>query len=189
MNAMPQVIEAYRDYAAPFDVRRAVLRLLSTMQQRHVQGVRAIVLTNLDALSRQQRRRNSKSRGRKVALDQVVGRYHPAWNGQQPWIELFVDQMFRGCPRWVLRLPPLREMMVGDTLYHEVGHHIHATQAPEHRQKENVADEWVRRLGRRYFQRQYWYLAPLAWVLFPVAWLGRLFHRRRERVTKRITTA
>jgi hypothetical protein len=124
MTAMPEVIEAYRDYVAPFDVRRAVLRLLSAVEQRQVHGVRSIVLTNLDALGRLQRRRKSKTRGRKVGIDHVVGRYHPAWNGEQPWIELFVDQMFRKCPRWVLGIPPMREMMVGETLFHEIGHHI-----------------------------------------------------------------
>ena len=178
MGATPEVIEAYRDYVAPFDVRHTVLRLLSRVDERQVRGVKAIILTNLEALSHGQRRRKSRSRGRKVSIDQVAGRYHPAWNGQQPWIELFVDQILRECPRWVLRLPPLREMLVGDTLFHEIGHHLHMTQVPAYREKEGVADGWVRRLSRRYLRRQYWYLMPLAWLIYPVAWLGRWSNAR-----------
>lgn len=189
MSARPEVIEAYRDYVAPFDVRRSVSRLLGIAQEREVQGVRAVVLTNLDALTRQARRRKSKSRGRKVGVDQIAGRYHQAWNGEQAWIELFVDQILSDFPRWVLGIPPVREMVLGDTLFHELGHHIHKTQAPVYREQEDVADAWSKRLRRRYFSKVYWYLVPFVLLLVSVGKLARRVRSLGARVTKRKTTA
>jgi hypothetical protein len=44
---------------------------------------------------------------------------------------------------WV---PLLLEGVFGDVLLHEIGHHIHATSAPEHSDKEEVADQWKKKL-------------------------------------------
>jgi hypothetical protein len=179
----PEVIEAYRDYAPPFKAGRAVRRLVDSVDQRHVHGVRSVVLTNLAALGRDQRRRKGKSRGRTFTIEQVLGRYHPAWKGGEAWIELFVDQIFKNCPGWFTRVPPLREMTLGRTLFHEIGHHIHRTQAPEYREKESVADAWVRRLNGRYAREHYWYLLPVALVLKPPVDLARWYFKRRARIT------
>ena len=184
MSAKLEVVEAYRDYVPSFDVRRSVLRLLSTVDERHTHGIRAVVLTNIDALSRQVRRRKTKSRGRKIGLDQVAGLYHPAWKGELAWIELFIDQILDGCPRWVLRFPVVRDTMLAQTLFHEIGHHIHKTQAPVHDEQEDVADAWTRRLGRQYFPRVYWYLVPVFRVLVPAyKWVRRLQSRLAARRT------
>ena len=43
-----------------------------------------------------------------------------------------------------------REMLFGDVLFHEIGHHIRATVQPEFREKEDVADGWKLRLTRQY---------------------------------------
>ena len=184
MSGSPEIIEAYRDYEPPFDVRRCVLRLGHHVEKRQLHGVRSIVLTNLDALSRQARRRKSKSRGRKVGLDQVAARYHPAWNNEPAWIELFIDQIFGDVPRWVLRIPPLRDMLLADTLFHEIGHHIHATQAPAHREKEDVADAWSLRLRRQFFGKVYWYLVPIVIALLPLYRLARMFLERPGRARR-----
>lgn len=43
-------------------------------------------------------------------------------------------------------IPLLREISIGEVLYHELGHHIHACARPEHREKEDVADDWGRKM-------------------------------------------
>jgi hypothetical protein len=57
-----------------------------------------------------------------------------------------------------MKIAPLRDAVFADVLFHEIGHHIHRTQAREFRGREGVADEWARRVGARYFSRRAWYL-------------------------------
>lgn len=165
------------------------MRLVGATPERYVGGLGAVVLTNLDAMNREQRRRKSRWRGRQVSVAQLLGRYHPAWNGAQAWIEIFVDQVFKDCPRWVQWVPPIRELLLADTLYHEIGHHVHRTQKPEYTEKESVADRWQRRLSAQYWRRQYWYLMPLAMLVYPVGRMATWVYKWTGKVTKRITTA
>jgi hypothetical protein len=76
-----------------------------------------------------------------------------------------VDNILRAAPRWSLAIPVLRDTAVGETLYHEIGHHIHSSFAPEYRDRERVAERWERRLSRRYLRANYGYLVPLAYAL------------------------
>jgi hypothetical protein len=48
-------------------------------------------------------------------------------------------------------------MVLGEVLFHEIGHHIHYTQAPEFREREDVAEDWKKRLSKIYFRKRYWY--------------------------------
>lgn len=106
------------------------------------------------------------------------GLYHPAWRGEPAWIELFVDTVVESTPRPLLRLPPWRDLEVASVLFHELGHHIHDTHDPEHREPEVVAEAWCVRLSRAYFRRRYWYLVPLVVALRP---FGAMAVRRAER--------
>jgi hypothetical protein len=60
-----------------------------------------------------------------------------------------------------------RDMMIGEVLVHELGHHVHSTRLPEFREREDAAEEWGRRLINEYMRRRYWYLARLAWIARP----------------------
>jgi len=64
-------------------------------------------------------------------------------------------------------------MFFADVLYHEVGHHIHATRRPEYRDKEDVAEAWSAKLSRGFFQSRYWYLFPVVLPLGLVINLGK----------------
>jgi hypothetical protein len=55
----------------------------------------------------------------------------------------------------------LRDILFGDVVFHEVGHHIHYTTRPEYREKEDVADTWMRKLKKQYLRRKYAWLIPL----------------------------
>lgn len=47
-------------------------------------------------------------------------------------------------------------------MYHEIGHHIHTVIQPEHREREDAAEEWEAKLWWRYYvKKKYWYLLPL----------------------------
>jgi hypothetical protein len=65
----------------------------------------------------------------------------------------------------------LRYEALGIVLFHEIGHHIHAAHKPVFDGRENVAEEWSRKLFVRFLGLRYWYLMP---VLYPVALVIRL---------------
>ncbi len=95
----------------------------------------------------------------------TLGLYHQKWRGQRPWIELYVDQILRSQPKWAVWIPLARDVAIGNTLYHELGHHVHLFIRPEYREKEDVADDWRKRFMKHFLRRQYWYLIPLAWTI------------------------
>jgi hypothetical protein len=76
-----------------------------------------------------------------VSRSHVLGLYHSAHRGKRAWIEIYVDKIV--APRksylWV---PFMTEAAFADVLCHEIGHHIHATIAREHRDQEDVAETW-----------------------------------------------
>lgn len=82
-----------------------------------------------------------------------------------------------------LLLPPFKTFVIGEVLYHEIGHHIHRLEEPGFRtNKEVVADEWRDKLMQLFLKQRYWYLAGTARFVHPLlrpieAWL-------KERVAK-----
>jgi hypothetical protein len=129
-------------------------------------------LTNAQALTGTRKRRWSWSRGRKVRHGSgVAGLYHHATRTEPAWVEIFVEKAYVGMPSWALRLPFVRDATMGSVLYHEVGHHIHATQSPEYREREAVADAWKHRLTRLHVRRRH---SVIRLLFQPVAWLRSL---------------
>ena len=174
---MMEIVEAYAEYQPPCDVRGAVEALLVTVPPQSTIGLDCVRLTDSRALGRR-KRHWSWSRGRKAPLVEVGGLYHQRSRGQPSCIELFVDQVLRGAPNWVLRFATVREILVGTVLYHELGHHLHATQRPEHGEREDVADRWARRILREHLQKRH----PRVWALRPlIAFAARVVNRARGR--------
>jgi hypothetical protein len=163
-DAIP-IYESYGDYKPPRDTVRIVRRFLATVPPEYLRGLGAIVLCSAGSLSRKKRRGKSWSRGKKVALKVAYGTYHQKWHGESARIELYVDNIYKRWPRWVARLPVFSSLLVADTLFHELGHHIHHTILPEFREREEVADEWQKKLMREAVRRRYWYLPPFIRLL------------------------
>jgi hypothetical protein len=179
---MVDVVEGYWDFTPPCDARATVEALLASVPEEHLAGLRAVLLTNAAALTGKRKRGWSWSRGRKARHTDVCGLYHQAWRGEPAWIELFVDKITEDVPRLLLRLELGRATLLGAALYHELGHHIHARQRPEHREPEAVADDWQARLGRVHMRRRH----PIASaILRPVVRVARFVIGRRRRVPPR----
>jgi hypothetical protein len=175
----PQIVEAYKNYTPPFDAAKVVRILLRYVPEQHLTGLRTIVLTNHAALSHDQRRRKLWSRGRKYSMNEIRGTYHQAWKGAPAWITVFVDATIETIPQGVRWLPILRTHAFGEVLYHEIGHHIHKTSKPEFREREDVADDWKRRLEHRFGRRRYWYLFPVASAVMLARKTRKLFRGSR----------
>lgn len=147
----PKVITNFTGYTPPFDVVPIVERMVASVPPKYLAGLKEIVLANASGLPRKLRRSVTKARKRKVRIVEAGGLYHQAWNGSRAWIEIFVDNKLRQWEKgWWLKFSYIREMLLGDVLFHEIGHHIHATIKPEFREEEDVADGWKLRLTRQY---------------------------------------
>lgn len=90
-----------------------------------------------------------------------------------------MDNLTESCPAWVLRFQFIQALMLSETLFHEIGHHIHATQVPEYKEREDVADEWGAKLHRKYFWKKYWYILVINYLLKPIL-------RAIERILKKL---
>ena len=159
-----EIKEAYKTYKPPKWVHPAVRRILDGLPPEHLAGLRTVVLRDAGGLNHQRRHSKTWSRQKKVKVRECLGLYHARYGGEPAWIELFMDNIL--CQvhfnNWV---HAMQDVAVGETLCHEIGHHIHSTRAPEFREKEDVAEKWQLRLMRQYLRRKYWYLHPVLWSL------------------------
>lgn len=156
-----EIKEAYRAYAPPINATRIIRKLLASVPERYLRGLDCVVLTDMAGQPRRHRLGKTTSRGRRIAQARVEGRYHPEWKGQPPWIELYVDQILKAYPRWAVWIPLIKYLALGDTLFHEIGHHVHYTVRPEHREGEDVADDWKKKFTGNFVRNRYWYLIPV----------------------------
>lgn len=156
-----RIKEAYRNYKPPVNAAAIIHKLLGTVPVKYLKGLDCVVLTNELALSRKERVGKVWSRKRKFHKSRVRGIYHRGSGSSLPYIELRVDKIVASLKGLSLRIPFLRDIAFGYVLFHEVGHHIHRTIRPEHKEKEDVADSWAGKLGGNFIRKTYWYLVPL----------------------------
>jgi hypothetical protein len=180
-DTRPSLVENYRDYIPPANLRQLVEDLLESVPPNDLRGLNAIVLCNRSALTRDQRRQKIWGRNRKYPLTEARGLYYEATKARPAMVWLLVDNILKSEPSWVLRTPILRYQSLSTVLFHEIGHHIHAVHKPIYEGKENVADDWGRKLGRRFFRKRYWYLKPLAYLASPFMKLAKRTQKTTER--------
>jgi hypothetical protein len=127
------------------------------------------VPTNVAVLSRKERERKTWGR-RQVKLGEALG-YYSGWKGEPARITILVDTFGKQLGRSWMRFGILRDLKLSDLFFHELGHHIHRVHRPEYEGKENVADQWSKKLSRKFIRIRYWYLIP---VVAPIAGTIRL---------------
>jgi hypothetical protein len=163
--ARPEIIENYRNFDPPAKLRKLVEELLDCVPATYLRGLKKVVLTNQSALTRDQRRQKIWGRGRKYRLAEARGAYYQATSSSPATVWLYVDNILKSSPAWTLRIPLVRYVEFGEVLFHEIGHHIHAVHIPVYDGKENVAEDWSRKLRRQFFRKHYWYLVPFRYPL------------------------
>lgn len=164
----------YRGAPPVANLERVVERMLSRLPTGYFAGFGTVSLRDWESLSKRERIKRKKAGPHK----ELLGTYFPPTAQDPAYIHLFIDTIFAGLPKTFSRIPPVRDILLGKVLYHELGHHLHRVIRPEHRDAELVAEEWRKRLLGEYFRREYWYLLPLFW---PVAIWARRRKRRRGR--------
>jgi len=169
----PEIVEAYRDFDPPPNFKRSVETLLNYVPQKYLVGLTTIVLTNREGLTRSKRRQKVRSRNHKVRLAESLGSYYRATKSTPATVWLYVDNIVKSGIGWWNRAPVLRYLVVGQVLYHEIGHHIHAVHRPEYAEKEDVAENWGGALTRRFFRQRFWYFYPFLMGVAKLALLLR----------------
>lgn len=144
-----------------------VEKLLGSVDPEYLQGLGSIVLSSQTQLARKGRRGKFWSRGRKLSVSRVLGYYAQSWKGQPAYIELYVDKIFLQVPGWLFHIPTIEFFLVGHVFFHELGHHLHKTKYPEFKEKEDVAEEWRKKLTKIAFRKRYPYLVPFLKVYRP----------------------
>lgn len=180
MAHVPNIVEAYKDYAPPRCVRKLVEDLLKAAPPPYLVGLQSVILTNQAGQTRDKRRQKIWSRNRKIRLIEARGYYSHATRSSQATVHLQVDNILNRASPWELRIPFLIYFPLATVLYHEIGHHIHAEHSPVYEGRENVAEDWSEKLSRQFYRNHYWYLMPL---LYPAIYLVKLIRSlgRRSR--------
>ena len=177
---MIAIHENYRQYQPPSWFQPTVERLLQSLDVQHTAGLRAVVLTDSGSIGRG---KTGRVQGRKYQRSECLGFYHRAWRGEQPWIELVVDNIVSSHSRPLLRWQLFRDLYVAQTLFHEVGHHLDETIGSAARGGEASAEDWQKRLAKLHVRKRYRYLRALRPVFRAAGWiLRRIADRMRGRV-------
>jgi hypothetical protein len=167
-NSQVEIHENYKDFSAPIWVRNSITRLVDGLPAQYLNGLHSITLTNIGGLNHRRRRQKTIWRKRKVSVMACRGLYYQTWQGKPAMIELFIDKIIYRWPSVVLKVEIFQDMLLAGVLYHELGHHIHKAHAPEHREREDVAEDWRKKLSRLYFHQKYNWLKPLGFILKPL---------------------
>jgi len=179
---MTSVSERYASYKAPRWVLPALECLLGTLPKGHIQDLSSVVLTDSDGVGDG---KTGRVRGRKHARRACRGFYHRASKGVPAWIELVVDNTIRSIPQSALLIPGMRELVLGEVLYHEVGHHFDATVGAPARSGESAAEAWSARLLRQHIRQRHHVRRAVGYVMAPAVRVIVSHLRRRAHVQRR----
>ena len=149
-----EIIENYKDFAPPSTIKSTVDKLLTNTSSHFLSGLNYILLTNSAALSYSKKRNKTWSKGKKVKIVDCLGLYHGNKRSSSKGIELFIDNIIKAYKKQLF-LPIAREVIIGEILFHELGHHIHLTQRPKYQEREITANQWSRLLLKEYLAKKY----------------------------------
>jgi hypothetical protein len=113
-----------------------------------------------------------------VRLAESLGSYSCSTKSSPAMVWLYVDNIVESGVSWFRWTPVLRYTVQGTVLYHEIGHHIHAEHRPIHEEREDVAEDWSRKLMRNFYRKHYWYIFPFLYVF---GWLTSPIFKRLQR--------
>jgi hypothetical protein len=165
----PMIVENYHDYTPPPKTRESVELLLRYVPPEYLVGLQSIVLSNIGAFTRKERKSAALGRRGKVSLAKTRGWYSGSRKkGFPASIRLNIDRIEASDVSWFRHIPLLRYQALSEVLYHEIGHHIHFAHRPVHDGKENVAEDWQRKLFRRFARARYPFLVPVLRMLYPI---------------------
>jgi hypothetical protein len=148
----------FRELHPRASLGRVVLSAIQSVPAKHVVGLKLVLLRDVASLTRAEK--NWKTR-REAKLEECKGLYIRGRGKRPPKIDLFIDNIIHEWPLLFNCLPVFRALLVGNTLFHEIGHHIHYHTQPSKRDPESVAEYWQGRLLASFIRKNYRYSLPL----------------------------
>jgi hypothetical protein len=92
------------------------------------------------------------------------------------WIEIAIEEIFRGMPRPFFFLPFIPKFKLANVLFHEIGHHFQqVTHGVSKREREAFADAYRKNMLKRAFWGWRFVLYPLRPFIY---WLNRNAQRK-----------
>lgn len=140
-----------------------VRRMLGVVPDACLDGIEKIELRVGVEGNRKYRRAKRRWRREKHLIQKTLGSYYPRRQNCTPYIVLYVDNLDGICAdipwfaRWFLK-----ESRFAETLFHEIGHHIHLDKRRDYRNPENTADDWADYYTIKYLRKRFWWLRPVA---------------------------
>jgi len=108
--AGPNIVEWYRDFEPPANFRQTIETLLQYVPAKHLVGLKTVILTNREGLTRDQRKKKVWSRNQKIRLADALGSYSRASRSSEATVWLYVDNICGAESSWWRRTPFLRYM-------------------------------------------------------------------------------
>ena len=159
-------IDIHSDRAVSLGLEKHLRELLKHVPPEHLIGLERI--TVIDSMSR--KNRNAR------------GTYQPAYDNRRATIQISVDNIFGGLPRWLLFVPAVVQFTLAQTLFHEIGHHhearlLHGTSKAD---RERAAERYKSKMVVWAFRRWRPFTVFFAPIIRPALWVGRWALRRVE---------
>ena len=148
-------------------------RLLKKVPNKYLGNLHQVIIINSKNLNHKYRRKKVKSGNNTYRYKDCRGFYYQEWKGRPAYIELIIDNILLNWPIVLVKIPFIYDNLIAETLYHELGHHIHKYHEPIFKEKENVAEAWSKRLSNYYLRRRYWYLSVIFFIPFKIFQLSR----------------
>jgi hypothetical protein len=165
----------YFEYTPPVRVYGSVRLLLRYVPEEYLNGLYKITLTNSENLKSVRGKVTSEKQ--RFRLAECQGLY------RKGHIFLVIDRIFSQYPEPFLLVSPFKTFVIGEVLYHEIGHHIHRLEEPGYRSdKEMVADEWRDKLMQLFLRKRYWYLTWTVSLARPL--IRPIAARLKDRIAK-----
>jgi hypothetical protein len=120
-KSVPLIVENYRDFKPPRQLRGLIEDLLNAIPPKYLRGLGSILLTNQNALSRDQRRQKVSGRKGKSSLAEARGAYYGATDSSPAYVLLLVDNTLSSWPSWALRVPYFCYTVLSEVLYPKSG--------------------------------------------------------------------
>ena len=175
---MTAVVTSFKTFTPPGWLLPTVACLLSTVPPGHAQSLSHVLLTDSDSVGRG---KSARVRDRKWNRRDCCGFYHRATPSSPAHIVVVVDNVLRGIPHALRGVPFVREHALGQTIYHEVSHHLDFIVGSTSRPGEAAAESWSTRLLRGHWRSRHpvrrAVLRVVGAVVLPVA---RLFGRSQS---------
>jgi len=153
---IPRIVESFQAYTPPFDEKKAVRRMLRDTPRKFLYGLHSVV--------RSLAKNATEKPGGVVVLRSATlwAIYSQEWRGEPVHITILLDNLEKRMGRKWLRVGFVQDLELSEVFFHELGHHIHRVHRPEYKEREDVADNWSKKLASRFIRGRYWYMLPLA---------------------------